>query len=87
MQPLWDRRPAQGTATIYPEKPGAIRILLTRVAKERALPLELLTTSAEHDAWFKAKVHAALTDSSPPIPNKVVEEHFAKRRSDALKRS
>lgn len=29
----------------------AVRILLTRTANERALPLELLSGSEAHDAW------------------------------------
>ena len=38
----------------------AVRILLTRIANEGALPLELVTNSEAHDAWFRAKVLAAL---------------------------
>jgi DNA-damage-inducible protein J len=31
----------------------AVRILLTRTANEGALPLELVTSSDAHDAWFR----------------------------------
>jgi DNA-damage-inducible protein J len=48
-------------ATVILENMGltvsdAVRILLTRTAKEGALPMELLTNSEAHDAWFRAKV-------------------------------
>lgn len=43
----------------------AVRILLTRTAKEGALPMELLTNSETHDAWFRAKVQEALDDKRP----------------------
>ena len=38
----------------------AVRILLTRIANEGALPFPLATDSAAHDAWFRAKVQQAL---------------------------
>ncbi|MGF7007933.1 type II toxin-antitoxin system RelB/DinJ family antitoxin [Shinella sumterensis] len=63
----------------------AVRILLTRTANEGALPLELVTNSAAHDAWFRAKVREALDDSRPDIPDDQVEAHFAKRRAAARK--
>src|SRR5258708_6518361 len=59
----------------------AVRILLTRTAKEGALPFALTADGAAHDAWFRAKVQEALNDPRPPIPHKKVEAHFAKRRS------
>jgi DNA-damage-inducible protein J len=58
----------------------AVRILLTRTAKEGALPFELTTNTAAYDAWFRAKVKAALDDPSPAMSEEDVEEHFAKRR-------
>ncbi len=63
----------------------AVRILLTRTANEGALPLELVTNSAAHDAWFRAKVREALDDSRPDISDDQVEAHFAKRRAAARK--
>ena len=51
----------------------AVRILLTRTANEGALPLELVTNSAAHDAWFRAKVREALEDDRPDVPDDQVE--------------
>ncbi len=65
----------------------AVRILLTRVAKEGALPVGLTTDPAAHDAWFRAKVMEALEDSRPPIPQQQVEQHFASRRAATLVRA
>jgi DNA-damage-inducible protein J len=42
----------------------AVRILLTRVVKERAMPAGLTTDPHAYDAWFRAKVHEALNDTS-----------------------
>jgi DNA-damage-inducible protein J len=65
----------------------AVRILLTRTAKEGALPFELTGDGAAHDAWFRAKVQEALNDPRPAIPHKKVEAHFAKRRAAALRKA
>lgn len=64
----------------------AVRILLTRTANEGALPLELLSNSEVHDAWFRAKVLEALEDSRPDIPDDEVEVHFAERRAAARRK-
>lgn len=61
----------------------AVRILLTRTANEGALPLELLSGSEAHDAWFRAKVLEALSDTRPDVSDEEVEAHFAKRRASA----
>ncbi|MFW5499970.1 MULTISPECIES: type II toxin-antitoxin system RelB/DinJ family antitoxin [unclassified Maridesulfovibrio] len=45
----------------------AVRILLTRIAKEKGLPAGLTCTEEEHDRWFKAKVQTALKDDSPTV--------------------
>ena len=76
-------------ATIVLENMGltvsdAVRILLTRTAKEGALPIELLSTSEAHDAWFRAKVREALDDKRPDVDDAAVETHFAERRASAL---
>lgn len=65
----------------------AVRILMTRIAKEGALPLGFATDPAVHDAWFRAKVQAALDDPRPSIPHAEVEAHFAARRAKALSSS
>lgn len=66
----------------------AVRILLTRVVKEGALPAGLTTDPEAHDAWFRAKVHEALADTRPAVPHqKVMDETQAlidrKRRAKA----
>jgi len=65
----------------------AVRILLTRTANEGALPLDLVANSEAHDAWFRAKVIAALEDSRPDIPDDQVEAHFANSRAAARRRA
>lgn len=61
----------------------AVRILLTRTANEGALPLELLSGSETHDAWFRTKVLEALNDTRPDVSDDEVEAYFAKRRAAA----
>ncbi|EAX6626104.1 type II toxin-antitoxin system RelB/DinJ family antitoxin [Salmonella enterica] len=41
----------------------AVRITLTRVVKEGGLPANLVTDTASYDAWFKAKVYEAISDT------------------------
>jgi len=65
----------------------AVRILLTRVAKEGGLPAGFTTDPATHDAWFRAKVQEALADPRPAIPHDQVETHFIKRRAAALRKT
>ncbi|AVA23826.1 type II toxin-antitoxin system RelB/DinJ family antitoxin [Rhizobium sp. NXC24] len=65
----------------------AVRILLTRTANEGALPLELVTGSEAHDAWFRGKVLEALNDTRPDIPDDEVEAHFAERRAAARRKA
>ncbi|MEH6953118.1 type II toxin-antitoxin system RelB/DinJ family antitoxin (plasmid) [Nitrobacter sp. NHB1] len=65
----------------------AVRILLTRTANEGVLPLELVTNSEVHDAWFRAKVREALEDTRPDIPEDRAEAHFAERRAAAAHRA
>ncbi|ACL62519.1 type II toxin-antitoxin system RelB/DinJ family antitoxin [Methylobacterium nodulans] len=65
----------------------AVRILLTRTANEGALPLELVTNSEAHDAWFRAKVLEALDDTRPDVPDDQAEAHFAQRRAAARRRA
>ena len=45
----------------------AVRIVLTRVAKEGALPAGLMTDPETYDAWFRAKVREALDDPTQAI--------------------
>ena len=50
----------------------AVRILLTRVAKDGGLPAGLTTTPEAYDTWFRAKVHEALADDRPGIDHQQV---------------
>jgi len=61
----------------------AVRILLTRIANEGALPFDFAVDPVAHDAWFRAKVHEALKDPRPAVADEEVEAHFAKRRAAA----
>ena len=45
----------------------AVRILLTRVAAEGGLPAGLTADPDAYDRWFRAKVHDALSEDTPPI--------------------
>ncbi|MDU9004762.1 type II toxin-antitoxin system RelB family antitoxin [Sedimentitalea todarodis] len=47
----------------------AVRILLTRVAREGGLPAGLTTDPDAYDAWFRAKVQEALDDPRPAVPH------------------
>lgn len=50
----------------------AVRILLTRVAKEGGLPAGLTADPNAYDAWFRAKVQESLDDTRPPVPHRQV---------------
>jgi DNA-damage-inducible protein J len=50
----------------------AVRVLLTRIVKEGALPAGLAVDPDAHDAWFRAKVHEALADPRPAVPHQQV---------------
>lgn len=52
----------------------AVRIVLTRVAKEGALPAGLMADPEVYDAWFRAKVQEALDDIGPTIAHDQVME-------------
>ncbi|MBN4688527.1 type II toxin-antitoxin system RelB/DinJ family antitoxin, partial [Escherichia coli] len=51
---------AETLATFGLTVSDAVRILLTRVAKEGGLPAGLTADPDAHDAWFRAKVREAL---------------------------
>ncbi|WP_442581594.1 type II toxin-antitoxin system RelB family antitoxin [Mesorhizobium sp. ASY16-5R] len=50
----------------------AVRILLTRVAKEGGLPAGLASDPEAYDRWFRAKVEEALADTRPSVPHQDV---------------
>ena len=64
-----------------------MRIVLTRVANEGALPAGLTVDRAAHDAWFRMKVQEALDDRRPAISHEKVDAHFAKRKAAARLRT
>jgi DNA-damage-inducible protein J len=57
----------------------AVRILLTRVAREGGLPAGLAADPEAHDAWFRAKVQEALADTRPTIPHRQVMDEVQAR--------
>ncbi|QLF69854.1 type II toxin-antitoxin system RelB/DinJ family antitoxin [Peteryoungia desertarenae] len=59
----------------------AVRILLTRTAREGALPIELLADPEVHDAWFRQKVREALEDDREDLGEDEVKALFAERRA------
>ena len=62
-------RATQNLASVGLTVSDAVRILLTRIAKEGGLPPGLTTDPETYDAWFRAKVQQALTDLAPPLPH------------------
>jgi len=56
----------------------AIRILLTRVAKEGGLPAGLTADPEAYDAWFRSKVQEALDDKRPATPHRQVMDEAQK---------
>ena len=62
-----------------------MRILLTRIANEGNVPIELTLKPADYDAWFRSKVLEAVNDTRPLVSHEQVEEMFSKRRSSVSK--
>ncbi len=62
----------------------AVRILLTRIAKEGALPMGFTSDPVAYDAWFRGMVQQALDDTRPAVADDMVEAQFAAHRSRAL---
>ena len=66
----------------------AVRILLTRVVNEGALPAGLTADPEAYDAWFRAKVQEALMETGPAIPHgQVMDEARALLESKRRGRS
>ncbi len=61
----------------------AVRILLTRTAREGVIPMELLIEQHAYDEWFRARVQEALDDPRPDIPDSEVADRFAELRDNA----
>jgi len=58
----------------------AVRILLTRVANEGALPAGLTTNPEIYDKWFRERVQEALNDPRPLVDHDKVKDRFAAKR-------
>jgi DNA-damage-inducible protein J len=63
---------AEKLATFGLTVSDAVRILLTRIAKEGGLPAGLTTDPEAHDAWFRAKVREALADTRATVSHRQV---------------
>lgn len=57
------------------------------VRKDAAERLRRAHAAAEHDAWFRAQVQAALDDPEPAIPDAEVKRRFAAKRAALRKRA
>ncbi|HEY5071232.1 MAG TPA: type II toxin-antitoxin system RelB/DinJ family antitoxin [Caulobacteraceae bacterium] len=64
----------------------AVRIMLTRTAREGAPPFLLLAGGEVHDAWFRAKVAEALADGRPDVSQADVDGEFSARRATTLRK-
>jgi len=56
--------------------PDAVRIMLTRVAKEGAESVGLVCDQDSYDKWLCAQVQEALDDPSPRIPHRQVMDEL-----------
>jgi DNA-damage-inducible protein J len=63
----------------------AVRILLTRTAREGSVPMELLVEKQVYDKWFRARVQEALDDERSDIPDEEISATFAALREKARK--
>lgn len=63
---------AEALANVGLTVSDAVRILLTRITKEGGLPAALTADPQAHDAWFRAKVQEALSDTRPAISHSQV---------------
>ena len=50
----------------------AVRMFLTRVAKEGGLPVGITTDPEAHDIWFREKVREALANTEAFVPHQQV---------------
>jgi DNA-damage-inducible protein J len=57
----------------------AVRILLTRVVSEGALPVGLTVDEASYDKWFRGKVLEALESTGPTISHEDAMSQFRGR--------
>ncbi|MGW8201214.1 type II toxin-antitoxin system RelB/DinJ family antitoxin [Sphingomonas bisphenolicum] len=65
----------------------AVRILLTRTAREGVAPMELLVVRQAYNQWFRARVQEALDDDRPDIDDTEVSARFAELVDRRAKRT
>ena len=68
----------------------AVRILLTRTAREGSVPMELLVDKQAYDAWFRRGCRKRWTMSGPTFPMRKSRQHsprFGRRRARAFPRN
>jgi DNA-damage-inducible protein J len=66
------RRAAETLANFGLTVSDAVKILLTRIEKEGALPAGLTADPQAYDEWFRNKVQEALADTRPAIAHEDV---------------
>ena len=65
-----------------------VRMVLTRTAREKSLPIELLMDQEQYDSWFRQKVREAQEDGRPRVSNADAKRRVAEHREKArLRRS
>jgi DNA-damage-inducible protein J len=63
-----------------------VRIVLTRTAREGALPLGLFANEQEYDAWFRQKVREAQADTRPRVSHADAKLRMAEHREKVRRR-
>lgn len=61
----------------------AVRILLTRIANEGALPAGLTVDPQSYDAWLRDKVREAMDDPRPPVSHADAHARMADIKAQA----
>tara|TARA_R110000868_G_scaffold174445_1_gene411140 strand:+ start:335 stop:616 length:282 start_codon:yes stop_codon:yes gene_type:complete len=61
----------------------AVRILLTRTARQGVATMDLLVERQAYDQWFQAGVQEALDDDRPDIDDAEVSARFSELRANA----
>lgn len=72
-------RAAEALSAVGLSLSDAVRILLTRVAAEGGLPAGLTADPEAYDAWFRAKVQAAIADPRPDTGHDAVMSDLRSR--------
>jgi DNA-damage-inducible protein J len=63
-----------------------VRILLTRIANEGALPAGLTVDPQTYDAWLRDKVREAMEDPRPPVSHADAHARMADIKAQVLAR-